>query len=78
MHRLREITSMKNIDKHNVYMSERDEQKEDALRKAAVVGDDVDKSIYANFMSEKVKRDGAYGNFYRKKPEPKVHERMNF
>jgi len=77
MHRLRELSKMKEINAHNDFTNQKDDLYADAHRKLSQVGDEVDKSVNNWVKSEEVNRSGPYGMFYRKKQPLKESDKMN-
>ena len=69
---------MHKIREWNSYYKEKEDLEEDSLRKLSQVGADIDKSLYYEYQSNKIKRDGPYGNFYRKKQNLPHSEKMNY
>ncbi len=66
---------MNEIQEHNEYTGQVEDIKEDKLKYAAEVGDDLTKSIYNNHKSESLKENGPYSLFIAKKKEGRKSDR---
>lgn len=77
LHKIKEIALLYKINEHNSHHKDRD-LPEDCLRKLAQIGKDIDKSLYAQHLAEKVETEGAYRKIYTKHQELPRSDRMSY